>query len=509
MIKRITYIYSRYLYKAVLGIFCGTLALLQACVDDPEVRLLYTDSQIQLVDYMREKDTTLTLAVQALEKSGLAATLNTYGPFTFFAPDNQAFRKFFKERNVKGLQDIKEADIRTVMQYHIVQRKRKSIDFVQGTFPDSTVNGDFLQMDVTGGITNGTVINGKAKIYATNTELTNAILHKLDAVLDPPTTTLADYISKNANFSILAAGMQRAGLMDTLATIRSFNPRRPYTFGSPRVLKTQLTLMAETNEVFQAAGTTAATLLNMPMADLVRLMRYHIVPGNTYSFAYVPSNDFRTLGIPIPGQLNAIALQTLNYNDFIYYDKLHANKINHQLNIRNNGKDIFVKNGLVQLIDKPLKIVDIGTLPRIPIIREAERWWYAYGAPVNSNSPRVFGPERASAGRTAEYFAFMVADSPGDSLVMVVPGVQRGKYRIELSYKQGGNRNIVQPVIGGRITGLAKVDMSTGSLYEQRRVISSSFEFRTSGTKRIALMSTADRAGQEIVPDVIVLIPVP
>lgn len=508
LMKRKLQTCSRLLRQVLGGMALAGTCFLPACVQDPEVRLLYTVNQLQLVDYM-QKDTSLTLAVQALEKAGLASTLNTYGPFTFFAPDNQAFRAYFKQRGVKGLAEIQPADLRTVMQYHIVQRKRKAIDFVQGTFPDSTVNGDYFKMDVSAGVADGTLINGKARVYATNIELTNGVLHKLSAVLDPPTTTLADFISQNPDYSILAAGMTRAGLMDTLAEVRSVNARRPYTFNRPAKLKTQLTLFAESNAVFQAAGITAATLQNMPLAELRRLMRYHIMPGNTYSFEWVPATDYRSLGIPVPGTLTAVMLPTLNYNDFIYYEKGHALKLNRSLNVQAGGQDIFVKNGLVQLLDKPLQPVDIGTLPRIPIIQEAEKWWYSFGAPVNSNSPRVFGPERTSAGRPAELFAFMVADSPGDSLVIVVQGIQKGKYKIELSYKNGGNRNVVQPVIGGKTTGLAKVDMTASPTYEQKKVISSSFEFKTSGTKRIALMSTADKAGQEMAPDVIVLTPLP
>ena len=67
---------------------------------------------------------------------------------------------------------------------------------------------------------------------------------------------------------------------------------------------------------------------------------------------------------------------------------------------------------------------------------------------------------------------------------------------------------MVQPVIGGKTTGLAKVDLTASPTYEQKKVISPSFEFKTSGTKRIALMSTADKAGQEMAVDVIVLTPV-
>src|SRR5688572_18344988 len=50
-----------------------------------------------------KQDTTLSIAVAALEKANIAATLNTYGPFTFFAPDNNAFRKFFAAKGKTSL----------------------------------------------------------------------------------------------------------------------------------------------------------------------------------------------------------------------------------------------------------------------------------------------------------------------------------------------------------------------------------------------------------------------
>ena len=64
----------------------------------------YQEQNRQVLAYeMMKQDTSLSFAVAALEKANLAPTLNTYGPFTFFAPDNNAFRKFFISKGKTGL----------------------------------------------------------------------------------------------------------------------------------------------------------------------------------------------------------------------------------------------------------------------------------------------------------------------------------------------------------------------------------------------------------------------
>lgn len=491
--------------------FALLLLAMQGCVQDPEVKLLFIDKEIPLVDYMRT-DPTLSISVEALEKAKLAGTVNSYGPFTFFAPDNQAWAKYFTQRGVSGLDGIKEVDLRLILQYHILPKRKKAIDFIQGTLPDSTVNGDYIKLDIGGGVSSGTIINSKAKIYNTNIEVSNAIIHKIDAVLDPPINTLADYLANTPSLSILKAGMERAGLMDTLRTIRSLNALRPNPLNGPFKLKTALTLFAETDDVFNAAGITLETINNMNLGQLRRLMRYHIALGNIRTTDIISTTNYKNLGVA-GGFLDAINLETLSPIDFINYDKLEANKINKKVNIKPTGQDIFVRNGIVQLIDKPLNFIDIGTVRRIPIIHEAEDRFYAYGIRFvggnGGDGPRIFGPERASNERPSTFFAFMKADSPGDSMVLIVPAVQKGKYKITLSYKKAGSRAEVQSVIGGKTAGLGKINMASfGGNYEQNAVVSNSFEFKTSGNKRIAFMVTGAGNRWEVPLDVLVLTPV-
>src|SRR5215207_6638457 len=71
----------------------------------------YQEPTRQVLAYeMFKEDTSLSIVVEALAKAKLDASLNTYGPFTFFVPDNNAFRKFFASKNKSGLKDFTEQE---------------------------------------------------------------------------------------------------------------------------------------------------------------------------------------------------------------------------------------------------------------------------------------------------------------------------------------------------------------------------------------------------------------
>jgi uncharacterized surface protein with fasciclin (FAS1) repeats len=226
---------------------------------------------------MLKQDTSLSIAVEALEKANIAPTLNTYGPFTFFAPDNSAFRKFFISNNKTSLADFTAAELRALMIYHIMQAKLRSSDFVQGPQPVSVGMGDFLSLDISRGYRFNTIANSVAKIYETDIEYSNALVHKIDAVLSPPTLTIGEFLEQNSNkYSIMIAGLKRASLWDTLTNLNDNMGNR-----------IRLTLFAETDEVLQAAG--IQTFDNMPPDQLDTLLRYHIIAGAGFSSGYTIS----------------------------------------------------------------------------------------------------------------------------------------------------------------------------------------------------------------------------
>lgn len=117
---------------------------------------------------------TLVAAVQA---AGLVETLQGPGPFTVFAPTDDAFAKL-PAGTVEGLlKDLPK--LRSVLTYHVVPGKVRAKDVV-GAKTAKTVQGGDLRVDSSHGVK----INN-AKVTQADVEASNGVIHVIDTVLLP------------------------------------------------------------------------------------------------------------------------------------------------------------------------------------------------------------------------------------------------------------------------------------------------------------------------------------
>lgn len=119
---------------------------------------------------------TLVAAVQA---AGLVDTLKGAGPFTVFAPTDEAFAKL-PAGTVEALLADKEK-LAAILTYHVVAGKVMAADVVNLTSA-TTVNGQSVAIMVH----DGKVMVGNANVIATDIETTNGVIHVIDTVLLPP-----------------------------------------------------------------------------------------------------------------------------------------------------------------------------------------------------------------------------------------------------------------------------------------------------------------------------------
>ena len=119
--------------------------------------------------------TTLVAAVQA---AGLVDTLKGEGPFTVFAPTDEAFAAL-PEGTVESLLADPEA-LSAILTYHVVAGKVMSTDLSDGMMA-ATVNG----AEITIGTMNGVTVNG-ANVVIADIEASNGVIHVIDAVILPP-----------------------------------------------------------------------------------------------------------------------------------------------------------------------------------------------------------------------------------------------------------------------------------------------------------------------------------
>ncbi|MDT7919233.1 MAG: fasciclin domain-containing protein [Meiothermus sp.] len=119
---------------------------------------------------------TLLAAVQA---AGLADTLSGEGPFTVFAPTNEAFAKIPKADLDKLLAD--KAALTKVLTYHVVAGRVPSSQVV--TLKEAkTVQGQSVTIQVKDG---KVILNGNSTVTAVDIQAKNGIIHVIDTVLLP------------------------------------------------------------------------------------------------------------------------------------------------------------------------------------------------------------------------------------------------------------------------------------------------------------------------------------
>jgi uncharacterized surface protein with fasciclin (FAS1) repeats len=118
-----------------------------------------------------------TLA-KALTVAGLVETLKGPGPFTVFAPTDEAFAKIPKADLDALLAD--KAKLTAVLTYHVVAGKVMASDVVK-LKSAKTVQGGEVRIDASNGIT----VNG-AKVVETDVAASNGVIHVIDTVILPP-----------------------------------------------------------------------------------------------------------------------------------------------------------------------------------------------------------------------------------------------------------------------------------------------------------------------------------
>ena len=114
--------------------------------------------------------------VTALKAAGLVDTLKGPGPFTVFAPTDEAFAKIPKADLDKLLAN--KAKLKSVLTYHVVPGKVMSTDIKPGKV--KSVQGAQLTISTAGG-----VMVDKAKVVAADVAADNGVIHVIDTVLMP------------------------------------------------------------------------------------------------------------------------------------------------------------------------------------------------------------------------------------------------------------------------------------------------------------------------------------
>jgi uncharacterized surface protein with fasciclin (FAS1) repeats len=266
-----------------------------------------------------------TTLVTAVEAAGLVETLKGEGPFTVFAPTDDAFAAL-PAGTLDELLNDPTGQLSQILLYHVVPGKVMAADVADG-LEAATAQG----ANVTFSAKDGAVMINDATIVTTDIEASNGVIHVIDAVILPPAEAAAeepaaemadivDTAVAAGNFTTLVAAVEAAGLVETLKGEGPF------------------TVFAPSDEAFAAlpAG-TLDTLLQDPQGQLSQILLYHVVPGKVMA-ADVAGLDGQTAETAGGKLLNI----KLDGDQVMINDALVVTA------------DIATANGVIHVIDKVL-----------------------------------------------------------------------------------------------------------------------------------------------------------
>jgi uncharacterized surface protein with fasciclin (FAS1) repeats len=220
----------------------------------------------------------------AAEAAGLVDALKGAGPFTVFAPTDEAFAKLPAETLQALLAD--PTALGDILLYHVLPGKVMAADVADGLMAQ-TLQGAAVNFSIMDGVAK---IND-ATITATDVEATNGVIHVIDTVILPPATEegaaaptegeapaaasgdIVDTAMAAGQFTTLLTAAEAAGLVDTLKSAGPF------------------TVFAPSDEAFaKLPAGTIESLLNDP-ATLKDILLYHVISGS-YSGAELVQTGF-------------------------------------------------------------------------------------------------------------------------------------------------------------------------------------------------------------------------
>ncbi|MEY3458209.1 MAG: hypothetical protein RL215_1366 [Planctomycetota bacterium] len=218
--------------------------------------------------------------VAAVKAAGLVETLKGAGPFTVFAPTDEAFAKLPKGTVESLLKPENKEKLVAILTYHVVPGKVMAADVVK-LKSAKTVQGQ----EVTVKVADGTVSIDGAKVVKTDIACSNGVIHVIDSVILPKApepakaADIVDTAVGAGKFGTLVAAVKAAGLVETLKGEGPF------------------TVFAPTDEAFAKlpAGTVESLLKPENKDKLVAILTYHVVPGRLKAADVVAAKELKTV----------------------------------------------------------------------------------------------------------------------------------------------------------------------------------------------------------------------
>ncbi|WP_405413724.1 fasciclin domain-containing protein [Maribacter sp. Asnod1-A12] len=331
-----------------------TIAMITwSCSDDDDVEPMTAD-ELTIVETAQAEDA-LSSLVSALttadnsEGTDFVGTLSSDGPFTVFAPTNDAFTALLNQLDdFESLSDFdtdeERAILTSILTYHVVSGVAASSSDLSNGMTVTTVQGEDLTINIDGDVFIDDATEVDAKVVIADVEASNGVVHVIDKVMLPQAIidalngeempeengTLVDIVVATEPLSLLEAAVIKADLVATLSSDGPF------------------TVFAPTDDAFVALLEVLGDDYNSlddfdtdeEIALLKNILLFHVVA------AEVKSTDLAAGQVATALENNSVEI-IASGDTFVIGDASDTDA-----NI--TGVDIMASNGIAHTIDKVL-----------------------------------------------------------------------------------------------------------------------------------------------------------
>ncbi len=295
----------------------AALPVLAACGDSDEPP---PPLPVSIIDTAKS-DARFSTLVEAIDAAGLTSALSGAGPFTVFAPTNDAFAALLTELGTtKQALFADQATLSAVLQYHVLDSRVGSSGVEAGKPITPLAGGYFKATSGNAGLGFQDGRNRTGGITQTDIVGSNGVIHVLDKVMLPANRTIVDVAQSLPDFSILVEAVVAANLAGTLSGTGPF------------------TVFAPTNAAFAALLTELGVTKEALLADtatLTAVLTYHVVPS------LVLAAD-----VPFDTPVETVQTGTFTVSEALVVTDGQARTANIA------ATDVFASNGVIHVLDR-------------------------------------------------------------------------------------------------------------------------------------------------------------
>ena len=283
-------------YRILIICLSLTCILLHGCREEEPLEVFFEEEELLISAYLEEHSDEYSTLIRVLEIAELKNTLNAYGHYTFFAPDNDAFQRFCEDNGKGSVEEFEKDYLVTLVRYHLIDIEMESAYFRDGVIQDTTYSGDYLVITFSeGGLE--TILVNDALIKDRDIHVENGIIHRIDKVLTPLVGSVFERIQEFEAFSIFREALELTGIHDTLDLVR-------IDLNEDIFIRSRFTIFAEPDNIYRENGINTVSDLVGKYSDtgdpankedgLYQYMAYHILPG-LYFLNEIDSFNYPTL----------------------------------------------------------------------------------------------------------------------------------------------------------------------------------------------------------------------